>query len=320
LQTLQEIAEIVKNLKSATIFTHTRADGDTLGSGLALYFALQQLHIPCEICNDGDIPEKFKFLEGIDQIKKKPVLDGEGYLCVDSAEEKRLGDLEAVFALNKRKKITVNIDHHISNTKYAQYNYVRECSSNSQNMAEFIPLLGVKIDQKIANALFMGMASDSGNFTHRDVDGNVFRAAASLIDVGVDVDRINYQMFKKQSKARAALYGATMSEIRYFLEDKLAVITTTKKMIAEYGAVPSDTEGFVDFPLSVDGVEVAVAIMEVKAGQYKLSLRSRGKTNVNAIAAVFGGGGHVLASGCMMFGDLEEVIDKLRYTVSQYLE
>jgi phosphoesterase RecJ-like protein len=97
-------------------------------------------------------------------------------------------------------------------------------------------------------------------------------------------------------------------------------MTTTTKMLAEYGAVPSDTEGFVDFPLSVDGVEVAVAIMEVKAGQYKLSLRSRGKTNVNAIAAVFGGGGHVLASGCMMFGDLEEVIDKLRYTVSQYLE
>jgi phosphoesterase RecJ-like protein len=111
-----------------------------------------------------------------------------------------------------------------------------------------------------------------------------------------------------------------MSEIRYFLEDKLAVITTTKKMIATYGADPSDTEGFVDFPLSVDGVEVAVAILEVKPRQYKLSLRSKGKTNVNAIAAVFGGGGHILASGCMMFGELEEVIDKLRYTVSQYLE
>jgi phosphoesterase RecJ-like protein len=241
LQTLQEIAEIVKKLKSATIFTHMRADGDTLGSGLALYFALQQLHIPCEICNEGDIPEKFRFMDGIDEIKKKPVLDGEGYLCVDSAEEKRLGELETVFLLNKRKKITVNIDHHISNTKYAQYNFVRECSSNSQNMAAFIPLLGVTIDKKIATALFMGMASDSGNFTHKDVDGDTFRVAATLIDRGVDADMINYQMFKKQSAARAALYGATMSEIRYLLDGKLAVISTTKKMIADHGAVPSDT-------------------------------------------------------------------------------
>jgi phosphoesterase RecJ-like protein len=126
-------------------------------------------------------------------------------------------------------------------------------------------------------------------------------------------------MFKKQSAARAALYGATMSEIRYLLDGKLAVISTTKKMIADHGAVPSDTEGFVDFPLSVDGVEVAVSILEVKPRQYKLSLRSKGKTDVNAIASVFGGGGHILASGCMMFGELEEVIDKLRYTVSQYL-
>lgn len=320
MQTLQEIAEIIRGLKSAVIFTHTRPDGDTLGSGIALYFALQKLNIACEICNDSDIPDKFSFLEGIDRIKKIPVSDAEGYICVDSAEEKRLGALEEVFSRGKRKKITINIDHHISNTKYAQYNFVRPLSSNSQNMAELISLLGVEPDECIATALFMGILTDSGNFSHSDVDGDTFRTAALLADAGVNIDKVNYNMFKKQSKARAALYGATMSEIRYLLNDKLAVICVTRDRLTKYGADQSVTEGFVDFPLSVDGVEVAVAILEVKFRQFKISLRSKGKVNVNAVASVFGGGGHILASGCMIFGELEEVIDKLRYTVSQYLE
>ena len=87
----------------------------------------------------------------------------------------------------------------------------------------------------------------------------------------------------------------------------------------EFGADKSLTEGFVDFPLSVDGVEVAVSLLEFKDEQYKTSLRSKGKANVNAIAATFGGGGHVLASGCMLFGSIEHVLDELIYTVSQHI-
>jgi phosphoesterase RecJ-like protein len=125
-------------------------------------------------------------------------------------------------------------------------------------------------------------------------------------------------MFTKQSKARAILYGRTMNKIRFELDDRLAFITVTQKDFEETGTDKSQTEGFVDFPLSIDGVEVAIALMEVKAGQYKASLRSK-NINVNAVAAKFGGGGHLLASGCMLFGEYEEVVERLTYAVYQNL-
>ena len=110
-----------------------------------------------------------------------------------------------------------------------------------------------------------------------------------------------------------------MGNIRFALGDRLTFIVTTQDDLAKTGADKSVTEGFVDFPLTVDGVEVSVSMMEVKKRQYKISLRSKGKVNVNAVASAFGGGGHILASGCMLSGELEEVIEKVTYAVYQNL-
>lgn len=320
MQDLGKIAEQIVKLKSATIFTHIRPDGDTLGSGIALFFALQRLGIRAEICNAQEIPENFHFLEGTEGIVCKPTFEAEAYIAVDAANEERLGALGDLFAGGRRRKATFNIDHHVTNTRYAKENYVRECAANCLNMRELIRCMGVPVDRQIADALLMGILTDSGNFAHSDVNGEVLRVAAEMVDAGADINRLNYHLFKKQSRARAKLYGITMSGIRYFLDDRLAVICVTQEMLDGCGADRSMTEGFVDFPLTVDGVEVAVAMLEMRQGQYKISLRSKGKVNVNAVAAVYGGGGHVLASGCMLFGESEDVIDRLRYTVSQYMD
>lgn len=319
MNSLREIAEVLKGVKSATIFTHARPDGDTLGSGLALCLALQKLHIHAEVLNEEAVPEKYLFVDGMSAFRTAPSFESEAYIAVDSADEKRLGRLEELFRWGGKRTITVNIDHHVSNTLYAKFNFVRPMAANCQNMADLIRLLGVDFDKPIADALFLGLLTDSGNFSHNDVNGDTFRTAAALVDAGAGVELLNYNMFKKQSKARAALYARTMSGMRYLLDDRLAVIVITRAALDEAGGDGNMTEGFVDFPLSVEGVEVALAIMEVKYRQYKISLRSKGKVNVNAVAGVYGGGGHVLASGCMLYGDLEDVIDRLRYTVSQYL-
>ena len=110
-----------------------------------------------------------------------------------------------------------------------------------------------------------------------------------------------------------------MSKIRYFAEGKIAVIAVTKGDLERTGATSDMTEGFIDFPLGVDGVEVAACLLETAQKKFKISLRSKGKVNVNEIAAVYGGGGHILASGCMIGGELEEAVDKLRYTIVQHL-
>ena len=166
----------------------------------------------------------------------------------------------------------------------------------------------------------MGLLTDSGNFSHDDVDGECFTLAAKLVEAGADVKYYNYNLFKKQSKMRAALYAQVMSKIRYYFDNRFAAIVITQQALEEKGADVSMTEGFVDFPLSVDGVEIAASLLEVKRKQYKVSLRSKEYADVNKLAGRYGGGGHVRAAGCMLFGELEDVLDKLSYTVSQYLE
>lgn len=320
MNTLSEIADVIRHLKSAVIFTHMRPDGDTLGSAMALSRALFLLNIPNEVINEGEVPEKFLFLDGMKDIRRTPTLDAEGYICVDSSDEARLGYAQPVFLAGVKKgKVTVNIDHHVSNTRFCKYNFVRPRASNCENMSELISLLGVGPDKLIASYLMVGMITDSGAFSHSDVNGDSFRAAAAAVDAGADVGKITYEVFKKQSKARAQLYAEIISKLRYDLEDRFVTALVTQEQLRKYNLKQDATEGIVDFGLSVDTVEVSVCMMEVKKGQYKASLRSKGTVNVNEVAGVFGGGGHVLASGCMFFGSFEEAYDKLRYAVLQRL-
>lgn len=321
MNTLSEIAEILKRQKSAVIFTHMRPDGDTLGSAMALSRALFMLKIRNEVVNEGEIPEKFLFLDGMRGIRREPSMtDADAYICVDSSDEARLGAAQTAFLAGARKgKVTVNIDHHVSNTRFCRYNFVRPRASNCENIAELISLLGVRPDAVMADYLLTGMITDSGAFSHGDVNGDTFRAAAYAADAGADVGKITYEVFRKQSKARAKLYAEVISRLRYDLDDRFAVALVTRAQLEKYGLKQDATEGIVDFALSVEPVEVSACLLETKKGQYKASLRSKGMVNVNEVAGTFGGGGHVLASGCMFFGSFEEAYDKLRYAVLQRL-
>lgn len=318
---LEQIANRIKTAKRALILGHTRPDGDAFGSMLALARALETLGISAQTCVDSDFPSNLTGLEGIELVTKAPSEPYDLLICVDCSDVQRLGVLQEEFFLAKRNRIdTVNIDHHVSNTRYAKYNFVRECAANCMNIAELISYLGASLDKKTAEYLLVGLLTDSGNFAHDDVDENAFLLAAKLVKAGADIRYYNYMLFSKQSKARAALHGRVMSRIRYYHNDRFAVIVIDKKTVEECGADQTMTEGFVNFPLNVESVEVAASLLEVKKGQYKVSLRSKEYADVNKIAGVYGGGGHVRAAGCMLFGDVEEILDKLSYTVSQYLE
>ena len=321
MDTLQQIAERVKKAKSVLITSHMRPDGDAFGSSLALATALNRLGLQTQIVNESDIPSNLAFIQGMERVTKLPEKDYDLFVTVDCAEMTRLGALTDEFSRATRKKVdTVNIDHHISNTRYAKYNYVRECAANCMNIALLIEYLGVPFDKEIAEYLLIGLLTDSGNFSHDDVDEETFLLGAKLAKAGADIRYYHYNLFKKQPKERAALFALTMSGMRYDFEGKFAFIVITQENMKKCNADNGMTEGFVDFPLNVDGVEVAASIMEVKYRQYKISLRSKEYADVNKIAGVFGGGGHIRAAGCMLFGELEDVIDRLSYAVSQYLE
>ncbi len=312
---LSELAKKIKNEKSIALFCHVRPDGDCLGSALALKKALKTLGVKAEVFCDDAVPSRFFFLNDTKTVKSNFDKSYDAFIAIDCADITRLGSFGEAFLSHPN---TYLIDHHISNTRFAKVNYVLDCASNSENVLELIKELGAEIDKDTANLLLMGIMTDTGNFRHKSVTPSTLYSAGKLLELGANINEIYFQMFSAQSKERAKLFGQTMSKIRYFLDGRFAVATVRLCDFESTGAEQSETEGFIDFIMGIIGVEVGACVMETQKDKYKISFRSK-SANVNTIAGTFGGGGHVLASGCQIQGDYEEVIDKIYLAVKREL-
>ncbi len=318
IMTISNLVDNLKTIKSALIFTHTRPDGDTVGSAIALKNALIQLGIDVDVVCDISVPQKFHILNGADsflnleQVNKKY----DAHIAVDCSSRFMFGSSYDLFLSSKN---TFNIDHHISNDRYAKYNYVVESGANTENIYEIITALSATITKDIADAILLGIITDTGSFAHSNVTPNTLSISAKMLACGGDLHNIIYKMFKEQSPERAKLYSKITSKMQYFLDGQVGVLVIEKKDLQECDANDTMTEGFIDFPLTVRTVEVAISLLETGKNQYKISLRSKGRVNVNEIASIYGGGGHILASGARINGYKEDVIDKLVYNVKQRL-
>ena len=309
----------LKQLKSVLIFSHNRPDGDTIGSAIALYLAFKKLGVTASLCCESQIPQKYDYLPEVKLYEKsakyaEKVGGFDAVISVDCASEVMFSDAYKVY---NKGKIKFNIDHHISNSRYADYNYVEETSATTEIMLSIIKGMGVEIDANIADCLLLGIVTDTGNFAHSNVSNVTLENASVLLKAGGNLNKTVREMFKNQSRERAELYAKTISKIRYELDGKLAFIVISRKDIVNAGGDDSVTEGFIDFPLSIKGVEVAISLLETGDKRYKISFRSKGVVNVNEIASIYGGGGHILASGAVMNGYLEDIIDKLTFNVKQ---
>ncbi len=315
--TLTEIANKLKDKTKIAIFSHVRPDGDTLGSALALKYALMKTGKTAEVFCDEPAPEKFLRLDSrFGEIKTELDGDYDCYFAVDVSDLTRLGKFTGEFA---SKKDCIVVDHHISNPRFAKYSFVKDVAANSENIYELLKIMNVPLDKTIATFLMTGIVTDTGAFYHKNVESETLRTASELLDYGVDLNGIIFYMFKAQSKERAKLLAMTMEKTRYYLGDKLGIIVVSRENLKIANASSDVTEGFIDNVMAIDTVEVGICLLETGDKSYKVSFRSKG-ADVNAMANVYGGGGHVLASGCMMNGYLEDVIDRLVYTVKQYTE
>ena len=315
---LQTIAEKLNEVNSVLIFCHSRPDGDTLGSAFAIKRYFEKLSKTADIICDSPIPEKFSFMPISKSVKTLDDIDRtyDAHLAIDCSTEGMLGDNYRLFIKNNK---TFNIDHHVSNTKYAKYNYVDDRAACCEIVYELLKVMGCDIDRDIANSILLGISTDTGHFMHNNVTASTLMIASELVKAGGDLHEIGYKMFKSQPKNRAELQAAILSKIKFYSDDKISMITIMQSDLDRFNATSDLTEGFIDYPLSVNGVEVAVSILESKSNCYKISFRSKGRVNVNEIAATFGGGGHIMASGCMLHGFYEDVKEKLIRTISQYL-
>lgn len=308
-----ELSQKIFSYKKVGLICHMRPDGDTLGSALALCLAMQKKGIDATVYCSDLVPEKFYFLPQTKKVSTNLCGDFDALIAIDCADITRLGELDGPFLSHKE---TIVIDHHISNTRYAKTNYINDLSSNCELMYGLINLAQVEIDEQMANLLAMGIMTDTGNFKHKNVSHTAFSVMAELVKLGANTNLLYYHMFTKQTKERAKLYGKVMSKIRYELDERLAIISIFQADLQETNAKKEETEGFIDFIMGIEGVEVGACLLEVGNKKFKVSFRSK-STNVNAVASEFGGGGHVLASGCQINAEYEEVIDRITFAVKK---
>jgi len=205
------------------------------------------------------------------------------------------------------QKAIINIDHHLTNDRFGQYNWVDpKASASSELIYKLIKRHGLNIGQKRAICLYTGIMTDTGSFRFSNTTPAAHRIAADLIAEGISVDEIFRFVYESLPESRIKLLGLVLSTLQISLDGKTAWIRVTQNMYADTGTTKEDTENFIDYVKSIDTVEIALFFVELKDGKTKVSFRSKNEFDVSKIAANFGGGGHQRAAGCTIEASVDE--------------
>ena len=307
------------NVKTVAISGHIRPDGDCIGSCLGVWNYIQDNYpdIQADVYLE-QIVSKFRFLKGADLVKTDCSEERKYdlFISLDASDRERLG--EAVKYLDTAKR-SVCVDHHITNPGFADENWIVADASSASELAWEI-MEEEKISKHTAEALYMGIAHDTGVFQYSNTSPKTMQIAGSLIAKGINFSQIVDNTFYKKTYIQNQILGRALVESILLLDGRIIVGRVRQKDMEFYGAIPADLDGIVSQLRVTDGVEVAIFLYETGNHQYKVSLRSNGSVDVSAVCAYFGGGGHVKAAGCTMYGTVYDVINNLTLHIEKQLE
>jgi phosphoesterase RecJ-like protein len=317
----RQISELLRNQNTFLVLTHYRPDGDAVGSQLALVLLLRDLGKTVEAWNDDEVPGKFRFLPLSDLITRPPAepKDFDVVIAIDTSTWQRVGS--AAQRIGKRKHF-INIDHHVSNEKFAEINWiVPEAPASGQIAFDLIKRGGFKLTRDMAVCLFAAISTDTGSFSYGSTTADSLRTAAELVDTGINVGEICRRVYESYPYARLMLLQKALAQLQLTDQKRIAYTWVTIEMFEESGAKREDTEGLIDYARAIEGVVVALLFEELtEPGKFRISLRSKhAKVDVNSIARRFGGGGHREAAGARISGEPHEVERKVLAAVSEAL-
>lgn len=308
---MEKILNEINESKTIGIAGHVRPDGDCVGSCMALYLYLKK-NLPATIQIDvylEAIPKRFDMIKDINVIKQvnetNTVYDL--FISLDSGSLDRLGMAETYF---NQAKTTINIDHHISNTKFGISNHViSDASSTCEVLFDLFD--EDKIDQDIATALYLGIIHDTGVFKHSNTTKKTMNIAGKLIDKNVPFSKMIDETFYMKNYVQNQILGRCLLKSMLILDNKCIVSYLSKNEMELYGATSSDLDGVIDQLRVTEGIEVAIFLYELDFHEFKVSMRSNGIVDVRKIATNYNGGGHIKAAGCTMRGTVHDVINGL---------
>lgn len=305
----QDIHNVIERYHKFLITTHVRADGDGIGSEIALFHALKGMGKSVSVANDSPVPKIYKFIipgAGMYIHPELPPEQAEVVFTLDCPTLDRLGKIREIIS---KDAIIINIDHHISNEHFGKINWVSEgMCATGEIILHLFQEVNIDITPDIATALYVAIVTDTGRFTHSNTTPDVLRAAAFLIEQGAKHIEIMKHVYNANPYNLIQLNAQALNTVKLHTGNRIATIWLTKEMLAKANVDAIDTQEFADIPVSIDGVCIGVLLREMtKPNWIKVSFRSRNGFNVNTIAKKFGGGGHKYAAGCEIQGSIADV-------------
>jgi phosphoesterase RecJ-like protein len=313
MKTPSRLQKLIKENKRFLIVSHANPESDAIGSCIALALGLKKMGKFTYILNRDPVPDIVRFLPHSGSVKRKiPPMNFDALIIVDCNTIERTG-------LNGLKADSAAIiDHHIPTPNVSRHMFhskqlVKFIDENSAAAGvlvyKLLRSLHVPFDRKIATNLFTSIYSDTGGFRYSNTNPETLTIASKLIEEGAIPWEITREIYENNPLNRLRLLNLTLSTLEK--KGAIAWVTVRKKMFQDTNTSVQDIENFVDYPRTIKGVEVAVLFREDKKNSYKLSLRSKGKVDVEEIAKSFGGGGHSSAAGCRLTGPLPEIKGKI---------
>ena len=320
----KEIVNEIKLSKSIILTAHINPDGDALGSLLAFYFMIDDfckknnMEKMIKIVVDDKLPKYMRHFEDTELIWSYEKFGEEFkhnfqndekfdlFISLDCANEERYGKAIKIKKLSKK---SINIDHHISNTEHADFNYVEDICSTGELLYQFLEIFEIELREKIAKYMYLGIINDTGNFRHDNVTEHTFFVCSKLIDAGVNNHKIANIIFEVSEK-KVGFIGELYKNKKINEHYKFISYYLTQEKMKELSIEKDDTDGAAEMLLKIEGMELSLFVREDVDGSLKGSFRANDKYNVNKIASIFGGGGHIKAAGFKTRLSFEEILEK----------
>ena len=305
---LTKIADLLKGTQKAAILPHIAADGDALGSSLALAIELTALGKEVSVILEESIPQIYEFLPGIElaQVYPEGEKDYDLVIALDCGDIERLGARRKIF---DNARVTVNMDHHRTNKGFAHIDLVDLMSAaTGEIIYRLLVKMGVDPGKDAAICLYTAISTDTGSFRYSNTSPMTHRICAELLEKDIDIADISKRVFDTASYGKVRLTGEAIDSLELYFDGKAAVMTLTEEAIKRSGAAEEDSDGIINIARNIRGVEVAAMLRQMRNSDIKVNLRSNYYADVASLAAKHSGGGHKRAAGFTASGtQLQEV-------------
>lgn len=315
---LKQLGEMLKAAESILIFPHINIDGDALGSAAALCRALRDSGKTAWIMMDEDVPAYLSFMDTeFCTTDRKCIAEPDVCICVDCSDTKRFPAVADIYA---KGRLQLCIDHHATGGSFGDHYYIDgDEAATCQLIYKLLKEMDAEITPCIAESLYTGISTDTGNFQYSNTAAETHRIAADLLECGVDHVGITVKLYQTVPLRKLQTQTKILDRMEILADGRAAISYVTQEMLDELGAQMDDSEGSIDLLRNIEGVEIA-AFLKEKGDTVKVSMRAKSYATVDGIVMKFGGGGHAKAAGCTLEMGMDDALELMKKEIIDYWE